>query len=66
MTGDLRGVAGGDGELECLHAPVVMAPPIHLGTWSMALIRLPFGLLYTMMVIEKGNRKKAVSILASE
>ena len=34
-SGDLRGVAGGDGELGCL-APVicVMAPPIHLGAWN--------------------------------
>ena len=44
--GDLRGVAGGDGELGCLRqAPVicVMAPPIHLGAWSMALmVWLPF------------------------
>ena len=38
-SGDLRGVAGGDGELGCLcgvrQAPVicVMAPPIHLGAW---------------------------------
>ena len=39
---DLRGVAGGDGELGvCVvrQAPVicVMAPPIHLGAWSMAM-----------------------------
>ena len=40
-SGDLRVVAGGDGELGCLCGkaePVicVMAPPIHLGAWSMA------------------------------
>ena len=43
-SGDLRGVAGGDGEL----GPVmcVMAPPIHLGEWSMPLMLwLPFELL---------------------
>ena len=38
-SGDLRGVAGGDGELGCLcgKAICVMAPPIHLGAWSMAM-----------------------------
>ena len=50
-SGDLRGVAGGDGELGvCVvrQAPVicVMVPPIHLGAWSMALMLwLPFELL---------------------
>ena len=45
-SGDLRGVAGGDGELGVVRqAPVicVMAPPIHLGAWSM--VWLPFELL---------------------
>ena len=38
-SGDLRGVAGGDGELGCLcgKAGCLMAPPIHLGAWSMAI-----------------------------
>ena len=41
-SGDLRGVAGGDGKLGCpcgRQAPVicVMAPPIHLGAWSMVM-----------------------------
>ena len=37
-SGDLRGVAGGDGELGCLCGIIcVMAPPIHLGAWSMAI-----------------------------
>ena len=40
--GDLRGVAGGDGELGCLCGEV-MALPIHLGAWSM--LWLPFELL---------------------
>ena len=47
-SGELRGVAGGDGELGLRQAPVicVMAPPIHLGAWSMALMLwLPFELL---------------------
>ena len=46
-SGDLRGVAGGDGELGCLcgkadtsHLCDGSAPPIHLGAWSM-----PFELL---------------------
>ena len=43
-SGDLRGVAGGDGKLGCLCGKAgascvcVMAPPIHLGAWSMALM----------------------------
>ena len=44
-SGDLRGVAGGDGKLMVRQAPVmcVMAPPIHLGAWSMPLVLwLPF------------------------
>ena len=48
-SGDLRGVAGGDGELVVRQAPVicVMALPIHLGAWSMALMLwLPFELYY--------------------
>ena len=41
-SGDLRGVAGGDDELGCLcgkagTAICLMAPPIHLGLWSMAM-----------------------------
>ena len=38
--GGLRGVAGGDGDRVVRQAPVicVMAPPIHLGAWSMALL----------------------------
>ena len=39
-SGDLRGVAGGDGsKLVVRQAPVVcvMAPPIHQGAWSMAM-----------------------------
>ena len=41
-SGDLRGVAGEGGKLGCLcgrQAPVmcVMAPPIHLGAWSIAM-----------------------------
>ena len=52
-SGDLRGVAGGDGELGCLCGKAgtsicVMVPPIHLGAWSMALMLwLPFELLFT-------------------
>ena len=48
-SGDLRGVAGGDGKLGCLCGKTgtsrvcVMAPPIHLGAWSM--LWLPFELL---------------------
>ena len=49
-SGDLRGVARGDGELGCLCGKAgtshVMAPPIDLGAWSMALMLwLPFELL---------------------
>ena len=46
-SGDLRGVAGG-GVCVVRQAPVicVMAPHIHLGAWSMALMLwLPFELL---------------------
>ena len=47
-SGDLRGVAGGNGECVVRQAPVicVMVPPIHLVAWSMALMLwLPFELL---------------------
>ena len=41
-SGDLRGIAGGDGKcgicLPTLLVICVMAPPIHLGAWSMLLI----------------------------
>ena len=39
-SGDLGGGGGGgDGELGCLCGNIcVMAPPIHLRTWSMAII----------------------------
>ena len=53
-SGDLGGVAGGDGELGYVvrQAPVicVMAPPIHLGAWSM--VWLPLELL--LLVLYKG------------
>ena len=54
-SGDLRGVAGGDGELGYLCGKAgtshcVMAPPIHLGAWSMALVLwLPFELLLLLL-----------------
>ena len=38
-SGDLNSVTGGDGELVCLFGKAVicvMAPPIHLGAWSIA------------------------------
>ena len=48
-SGDLRGVAGGDGELGCLCEVsvmwVIIAPPIHLGAWSMAVAAI-FVLLF--------------------
>ena len=52
-SGDLRGVAGGDGELGCLCGKAgtmicVMAPPIHLGAWSM--LWLPFELLLLLIL----------------
>ena len=39
-SGDLRGVAGGDGVCVVRQAPVicVMAPPIHLSVWSISII----------------------------
>ena len=51
-SGDLRGVAGGDGKLGGVRvvrqAPVicVMAPPIHLGAWSMALMSFRLVIIY--------------------
>ena len=45
-SGDLRGVAGGDGKLGCLCGKAStsgMAPPIHLGAWLM-----PFELLFSL------------------
>ena len=52
-SGTLRGVGGVDGKLGCMSGKkgtshvcvcemVMMAPPIHLGAWSMLLLPLDF------------------------
>ena len=56
-SGDLRGVAGGDGVCVVRQAPVicVMDPPIHLGAWSMALMLL---LLHTFASVRQGTVRR--------
>ena len=53
---DLRGVAGGDGELGCLCEAsvmwVIIAPPIHLGAWSMAVAAI----LYYCLCVCTGSK----------
>ena len=53
---DSGGVAGGDGELGCLcgKAGTVMAPPIHLGAWSMLWLII----IMTMKLCHRGMPTK--------